>query len=200
MGRCIGRTDLPLDRRKAKRLAHRIRQAARRHHWPRIIHTSPLQRCAAVGRQLRRWGWRHHVDAALLEMDFGAWDGRHWADIAHADIDAWCADFAQHAPGGGESLQAMAARVSAWCAAPGLAPRLIVAHAGWMLLCRWMAQHRGLPDQAAQWPAPPAYCACWPLAFALASPVESAFNSGQSRQPAAGRFWPSSAPGPVANG
>ena len=28
-GRCIGHTDLPVDARKAKRLAHRIRQAAR---------------------------------------------------------------------------------------------------------------------------------------------------------------------------
>jgi len=80
-GRCIGVTDLPVDRRRAKRLAHRIRRVARRERLPRVIHTSDLQRAAAVGRWLRRWGWRHVVDARLREMDFGDWDGLHWSMI-----------------------------------------------------------------------------------------------------------------------
>ena len=46
-------------------------------------------------------------------MDFGAWEGQRWNDIAKSDIDAWTAAFATHAPGGGESLGAMLARVSA---------------------------------------------------------------------------------------
>lgn len=168
VGRCIGRTDLPIDRRRAKRLAHRIRQAARRQGWPQVIHTSPLQRCAMVGRQLQCWGWRHVVDAALLEMDFGTWDGKRWADIPKAEVDTWCADFVQAAPGDGESLKAMAERVAAWWAqaCPGDeagAPRLVVAHAGWMQLSRWMAMHAALPAQAGQWPVPPAYGVCWAL-------------------------------------
>ena len=83
-GRCIGRTNLSVDRRKVKRLAHRIRQAARQQGWPRVVHSSSLQRCAAVGRQLRRWGWQHHINDSLLEMDFGTWDGQAWDHIAHA--------------------------------------------------------------------------------------------------------------------
>jgi alpha-ribazole phosphatase len=173
-GRCIGRTDLPVDRRKAKRLAHRIRQAARHHGWPQVVHTSPLRRCAEVGRWLRRWGWRHHVDPALLEMDFGRWDGLAWADIPHAEVDAWVADFAGHAPGEGESLQAMLTRVAAWApcqtppatlpaASPTSAPFLIVAHAGWMLARQWCANHAEPPLAAAEWPRAPAYGHAWSL-------------------------------------
>lgn len=162
-GRCIGQTDLAVDRRKAKRLAHRIRRMARRQGWPRVVHTSPLQRCAAVGRQLRQWGWRHHVDAALLEMDFGAWDGQAWSAIAHAEVDAWCERFAHHAPGGGEPLVCMLARVAAWPPKPHAMPTLVVAHAGWMLSRQWLLTHPHPPLHASQWPRPPAYGTCWQL-------------------------------------
>lgn len=168
-GRCIGRTDLAVDRRKVKRLAHRIRQAARRAGWPRVIHTSSLQRCALVGRQLRRWGWRHIVDDALLEMDFGRWDGRPWTEIAHAEVDAWCAAFADHAPGGGESLRAMLERVQRWLPAPPApseGPVLMVGHGGWMLSARWVLTQVDAPVAAAAWPAPPGYGRCWTLARA----------------------------------
>lgn len=133
-GRCIGRTDLPVDPRRARRLAHRIRQVARREGLPREIASSPLQRCADVARWLRRWGWRHHVDARLLELDFGAWDGQPWTAIAHAEVAAWEADFTHHAPGGGESLHQMRVRVRGYLAEqdPAGPPRLIVAHAGWI--------------------------------------------------------------------
>lgn len=164
-GRCIGRTDVPLDRRKAKRLAHRIRQHARRHGLPRVIHTSPLRRCAMVGRVLRAWGWRHHLDPALLEMDFGDWDGQRWADITPAQVDAWCEAFLHHAPGGGESLAALFERVSGWSArwrtqlaAPE--PVLVVGHAGWMLTLTWLSTRSDRPVRADQWPVPPAYGAC----------------------------------------
>ncbi|MFN3887486.1 MAG: histidine phosphatase family protein [Aquabacterium sp.] len=174
-GRCIGRTDLPVDRRKARRLAHRIRQAARRHGWPRVVHTSSLQRCALVGRQLRRWGWQHVVDDDLIEASFGAWDGRPWAQIPWGEVDAWCADFAGHAPGGGECLRDVMARVAAWPEAEasptGLPapPRLVVAHAGWMLARRWLLTHPDLPARAADWPRPPAYGTCWSLGPSLAA-------------------------------
>ncbi|MDO9238010.1 MAG: histidine phosphatase family protein [Aquabacterium sp.] len=174
-GRCIGRTDLCVDRRKAKRLAHRIRQAARRHNWPRVIYTSPLRRCADVGRQLKRWGWRHHMDVALSEMDFGIWDGQPWSAINTAQVDAWVADFMDCAPGGGEDLRALFQRVAAWRAAcqqeaGADAPRLLVAHAGWMLAHQWLCTQTALPTDAAQWPVAPGYGVCWRMqAHALAS-------------------------------
>jgi alpha-ribazole phosphatase len=161
-GRCIGRTDLPVDPRRAKRLAHRIRAASRRHGLPRTVLTSPLQRCRDVGRWLRSWGWQHRVEPLLAEMDFGAWDGRSWADIPHAEVDAWCQDFLRHAPGGGESLHSFFARVQRWT--PPAAGACIVGHAGWMLARRWLDSGDPWPTQAAQWPSPPPHGAQWTLA------------------------------------
>jgi alpha-ribazole phosphatase len=172
-GRCIGQTDIPVDRRRAKRLAHRIRAQARREGWPRVVHSSPLRRCADVGRWLRRWGWRHHIHPALMELDFGRWDGLSWAHIAHAEVDAWGADFAQHRPGGAESLIDLCQRLDGWLdgwlqgqankAADAPAPLLVIAHAGCMQALGWMAAH---PDWATatahqptakQWGAAPRY-------------------------------------------
>ena len=168
-GRCIGQTDLLVDKRKAKRLAHRIRQAARQHQWPRVVHTSPLQRCALVGQQLKRWGWQHHVHADLSEMSFGIWDGLPWSAISHAEVDAWCADFLHGQPGQGESLHQLFKRLSTWvqpqAARHTQPPCLIVAHAGCMQAWQWLSTGKALPTDAAQWPQPPAYGACWALAI-----------------------------------
>jgi alpha-ribazole phosphatase len=158
-GRCIGRTDLPVDRRKARRLAHRIRAEARRHGLPREVWTSPLARSAAVGRCLRGWGWRWTVDARLAEMDFGRWEGRPWAEVPCDEVLAWQHALLHHAPGGGESLAALAARARAFVAeaaeaAGGPGARLVVGHGGWInALCHVAPD--ALQVDAARWPAPP---------------------------------------------
>lgn len=149
-GRCIGgRTDLPVDPRKAKRLAHRIRAHARRHGLPREVVTSPLRRAADVGRWLKRWGFCWRVDAALTEMDFGAWDGRAWADIPQPEFDRWMADFGDFDFDGGESLRQLLARAAAWQPPCPLA----VGHAGWITAWRW----RGAEPTPATWPPPIRY-------------------------------------------
>lgn len=161
-GRCIGAgSDLPVHWRRAKRLARRIQRLARRERLPHIIHSSPLQRCADVGRWLARWGWQHRQDPALLELDFGAWDGRPWRTITQAEVDAWVADFAHHAPGGGESLATLLVRATDWRPSAGC---LVVSHGGWMLARRWRTEHGGqLPASAAEWPAAPGYARLWRL-------------------------------------
>ena len=152
-GRCIGRTDLSVDDRKAKRLAHRIRQAARRERLERVIWTSPLQRSADVGRWLQRWGWQHRIDPRLIEIDFGCWDGQRWSEIDPAQISVWADNFLHHGPGGGESLDQLRHRVREVLADPA-APSLIVGHAGWINALRTLA----LPaPRASDWPAPPRY-------------------------------------------
>ncbi|MEO3713152.1 histidine phosphatase family protein [Roseateles flavus] len=158
-GRCIGaRSDVPVHWRRAKRLARRIQAHARRHRLPHEIWTSPLQRCADVGRWLRRWGWTHHTRDDLREMDFGAWDGRAWHDIPKAEVDAWVADFLGFAPEGGESLQALLDRVTA-CALP--AGALAVSHGGWMLARRWRHEQPQRQPSADRWPRPPNYGEAW---------------------------------------
>jgi len=151
-GRCIGGgTDLPVDPRKAKRLAHRIRAHARRHGLAREVVTSPLARAADVGRWLKRWGFAWRVDAALAEMDFGAWDGRAWHDIPAAEFERWMQNFCSFDFDGGETLAALMVRSAAWrppCA-------LAVGHGGWITAWRW----RGDPPTPARWPAPLAYAA-----------------------------------------
>ncbi len=161
-GRCIGRTDLPVDPRRAKRLAHRIRAAARLNSLPRRVFTSPLQRSRDVGRWLRRWGWHHEVQPLLLEMDFGHWDGRPWSDIPLVEIDTWCADFAEHRPGNGESLRSLFDRAARWTAAPGM-DCIIVGHGGWMLARRWLSSGQPLPLHSSQWPAGPRHGELWRL-------------------------------------
>lgn len=160
-GRCIGRTDVAVDPRKARRLARRIhREALRRGDLPRVACCSPLRRCRDVARHLRRLGWRVLVDTALLEADFGRWDGQPWAQIPREEVDAWVANFANHAPGGGEPLREVLARAAAWT--PPVPGATVVAHAGWMLARQWCAQHgANTPPSAAQWPAAPRYGHCW---------------------------------------
>lgn len=153
-GFCIGRTDVAVDARRVRRLARRIERTARRNHLPKVIWTSPLQRCADVGRWLRRRGWVHHIDSDLREMDFGTWDGKRWEDIAHAEVDAWNADFAMYAPGGGESVKALLARASAW---QHDGPVLVVAHAGWMRARRWVEANSAATPTAAAFPSAPSY-------------------------------------------
>ena len=152
-GRCIGRTDLPVDPRRAKRLAHRMRAFARRNRLPRIVVTSPLARCRAVGIRLARWGWQHRIDAALLELDFGAWDGLPWSCVPREGVDAWCSDLAGHAPAGGESVGALLERVRSFD--PGEA-RMLVTHGGWLSAALWHGS--GPPARqptCAEWPPPP---------------------------------------------
>lgn len=152
-GRCIGgRTDLAVDRRKAKRLAHRIRQHARRHHLPPVVVTSGLQRAAAVGRWLAAWGWTHRIDARLAEFDFGHWDGEPWERIGQQAMEAWTRDFARHRPGGGECIAELLARCAGFLADPACHAVCAVGHAGWISAARWLASAPGEVPVADRWP------------------------------------------------
>jgi len=151
-GRCIGRTDLPVGRRQAKRLARRIQQLARRHRLPKIVLTSPLRRGADVGRWLARWGWTHRIDPALAEVDFGCWDGLPWLSIPVADLDAWCQDFMQFRPGGGESVAQLQTREAAWSPQDA---RVAVVHGGWLSAVLWRLEHGRADPASRSWPAAP---------------------------------------------
>lgn len=158
-GRCIGRTDVRVDRRKAKRLAHRIRRWARQHGAARVVFTSSLQRAASVGRCLAGWGWQHHIDARLNEMDFGAWDGLRWDAIGAEAVDAWCHAFAEHAPGGAESVSHLLVRCRSVLTElhAAVSPPCVVGHAGWISAAQWLQEGSSRAPSAAEWPRAVSY-------------------------------------------
>ena len=129
-----------------------LAKQSRRHGLPRIVLTSPRVRCREVGRWLARWGWRHEVFEALSEVDFGRWDGRGWDTIARDEIDTWCADFMQHAPGGGEPVAALLRRVAGFD--PGAA-RIVVTHGGWLSAALWLERGERDTPTSERWPAAP---------------------------------------------
>jgi alpha-ribazole phosphatase len=170
-GRCIGHTDIAVDARKARRLAHHMRATVREYGLPREVWVSPLARCRDVGRVLAGWGYRVHVDARLMELHFGAWDGQPWSQIPWGEVQAWQDDLLHHAPGGvaqGECLAQLAQRVQAFVAeAQALGtPRLVVTHGGWLNALQKLPLL--LPPAVAlavaSWTAAPRHGAlrCWP--------------------------------------
>ena len=71
-----------------------------------------------------------------------------------AEVEAWQEDLLHHAPGGGESLQQVAARVQAFVADASSKPRLLVSHGGWINALLHVP--RGLQQMpASHWPTPP---------------------------------------------
>lgn len=154
-GLCYGASDLPADagdtQAAAQRLAPQLSQDL-------AVWTSPLQRCERLAQTLQalRPDLVLKTDVRLREMDFGAWEGRRWADLPRADFDAWMADFAD-APSatGAESVRELMQRVgSAWddWRASG-ADALWVTHAGVMRAALLLSRGVHLPSSAADWPA-----------------------------------------------
>ncbi|MCW5321484.1 phosphoglycerate kinase [Verminephrobacter aporrectodeae subsp. tuberculatae] len=169
-GICYGALDLPADATATRSAAARL--AAALPSQPRVFH-SPLQRCAqlALELQARRPDARSRPDARLREMDFGAWEGRAWKAIGKGPIDAWTAAFTIHAPGGGERLGALLARVSAALQAArqlhaeqGVADVVWITHAGVARCVAWLQAHGDGPlPRCGEWPVAAPGCGGWEL-------------------------------------
>lgn len=154
-GLCYGRSDLPAEpaatARAAARLAAELPKGL-------AVRASPLQRCELLAQSLCRLrpDLTLQIDTRLREMDFGAWEGRSWADIARADFDAWLADFADARPAGnGECVRELMARVAAawdgWRASGHDA--VWITHAGVVRAALLLARGLRQPPSAADWPA-----------------------------------------------
>lgn len=142
MGRIQGRTDIPLDQDAVASL-RRLRLPPP---WDRAaLCSSPLLRAEQTAKLVT--GRVPRVDDALLEMDWGKWEGGHGKalradpDSGYRDIENWGWDY--HPPGG-ESPADLRARLVPW--ANGLTGdtvavchigimRVLMAHAtGWDFL------------------------------------------------------------------
>lgn len=169
-GTCYGAVDVPADaaatRVAAQRLADALPPKAR------VFH-STLQRCALLAHDLQalRPDLASNPDARLREMDFGHWEGRAWEHIGKTAIDAWTAAFATYAPGGGESLSAMLARVSLALRAAQPQPAkqaaqdvVWITHAGVARCVAWLLAHgEGRMPRADEWPVPAPAWGAWEI-------------------------------------
>lgn len=132
-GLCYGRSEVPL----APGAGAAIAAAVARTPAPVRLISSPSARCRALGQALAgAHGVALETDARLMELDFGAWEGRAWAAIPRAESDPWAEDPERRAPPGGESFATLLARVRD--AVAGLGPATLVTHAGpvralWMM-------------------------------------------------------------------
>lgn len=129
-GICYGRSDLDSAEDPAECAARLRAQLAP----DAPVFTSPLRRCLGLARALHP---QPIVDARLVEMDFGAWEMRAWADIPRREIDAWCAAPLDYAPPAGEPVAALRERVRSFLEArraEAAADIAVVTHAGVMKL------------------------------------------------------------------
>lgn len=113
-GRIQGRTDVPLDTEAVEQL----RQLRLPDGWDHAdIHASPLSRAIDTARLVT--GRAPTTSPALIEMDWGQWEGQRAADLydhpdhdyRHVDDWGW-----HYTPPGGESPDALRARLTPWIA------------------------------------------------------------------------------------
>ncbi|MCD2167393.1 histidine phosphatase family protein [Comamonas koreensis] len=161
-GVCYGRTDLAADDRATAAAAQALQGAWTAEALPAgTVWHSPLQRCTQLATALQMQAPAFQLRACndLAEMDFGAWEGQRWDGIAREEMQAWTADFMAYAPGGGESLATMMARVTrALDAARQQAretgqPVLWISHAGVAQCAHWLLTRGQRLPLAKDWPS-----------------------------------------------
>lgn len=96
-----------------------MRSAVGEHRPWQAILTSPLARCRAFAEELgARLVLPLEVDARLMELGFGEWEGRSAEELLVADperLTRFWSDPLRHAPPGGETLAAFRDRIlAAW--------------------------------------------------------------------------------------
>jgi alpha-ribazole phosphatase len=108
-GLCYGRLDVPLAASWPADLEQCLRSVPTAMH----VFSSPARRCLALAEAIAaRDGVDVVEDRRLLELDFGRWEGVRWDDIPRIELDLWCSEVVERAPGGGECLRSLWERVA----------------------------------------------------------------------------------------
>ncbi len=142
-GLCYGRCDVALAEGHAAQTAALVKTLPA----PRVLVTSPAERCRVVADALaRRHGVDPRIEPALQELNFGDWEGVPWDQIDRRDSDHWAEDPVTRAPPRGESFQQLSTRVLA-CVAALDGHATLVTHAGPIRALRMAAE--GLSFEAA---------------------------------------------------
>ncbi len=141
-GTCYGRMDLPLP----ENWQHTADEVALwlncRLKGTTLYQHSPLQRASLLGLHLNS---NSTSDKALVELDFGSWEGEFWNNIPQPEIESWSNDLQFSSPYNGESLEDVRQRLSVWWKSHRIDQvdnLVVVAHSGVIkvlvsMLCDW---------------------------------------------------------------
>ena len=102
-GICYGHADLGLADSFATEL--QSIQAKLAHITTLILVSSPLRRCSILAESLAQYFDTPVVnkDVRLMELNFGDWELKRWADIPQGVVEEWTDDHIKQAPPNGES-------------------------------------------------------------------------------------------------
>lgn len=127
-GLCYGQLDVPLaEGFAAEAQAARETLARRFPDGLPPVWSSPSLRCRALADAL---GAPYRIDARLMELNFGAWEGRTWSELDSPEARHWGDHWQSAAPPGGESLPELLARLRRFLAELGSGDALLITHAG----------------------------------------------------------------------
>ena len=110
-GICYGQADLGLADSFAAEL--QSIQAKLEHITNPVLVCSPLRRCSILAESLAQYFDTPVVnkDVRLMELNFGDWELRKWADIPQGVVSEWSDTHIRQAPPNGESYVELHARV-----------------------------------------------------------------------------------------
>ena len=127
-GRVAGRSDVALSangheeaRSAGRYLSQLIENTHDRYGLHHAIWYSSTARRTRTSASLMREAFQPSteviVDARLVELDFGDWEGQRWSDVHESDGDvlaAWGEDWVKRSPPNGETFAAQRHRCRAW--------------------------------------------------------------------------------------
>lgn len=102
-----------------------------------VVFCSPLKRCSLLAGALQVE--KIIYENALLEMNFGEWEGKKWDTLNSIELQIWMQNFLSQRPPGGENLIEFYKRVSKFMNSLRKMPYqrvLMITHAG-VVRCLW---------------------------------------------------------------
>lgn len=146
-GTCYGRLDVPLSSAYPRELEE-VRRKLGGKQWDKV-YCSPLSRCTRLAGDLNL---TYTLEPAILEMDFGQWEGSLWEDIPRKELDAWGENWQTQGPPHGESFQELKTRVERFLERiPQEKEILLVTHGG-VIRCLMHILHNHPVDNIFQIP------------------------------------------------
>lgn len=114
-GTCYGQSDVPLASSFAHECGALLQELRGRLNPERqeiLLFTSPLQRCKSLAEVIAKsWNVKLLEEPGLMELNFGAWEGRPYNELPAEELNHWMEDFVHRCPPQGESYWELHQRV-----------------------------------------------------------------------------------------